>query len=384
VKDLSNTYWCNFTFFNDKVRQSASLGLDAPRPLIYHRWGGLGSHRYQLGFSGDTYEDWNVLAFLPWFTATSSNVGYGYWGHDIGGHQQHGGNKHRTDPELFTRWIQYGVFTPIFKTHSTQNANLDRRIWAYPEHYPYMKAAIELRYALTPYIYDAARETYDTGVSLCRPLYYEYPEEEKAYTWKEEFFFGDKILATALCQPMDKASGKTDRKMWFPAGSDWYDMAHHKMMKGGSIQTLYYTIDENPWYVKAGSIIPLAAEGIQNLQDPTDAWRILVIPGNGKSSYERYEDDGTSQNYVNDYATTLLTKEASLSRIRVHVAPRKGTYKGAPATRTLSLVFEGVTKAPKKVTVNGQTVQGRIEGSAFVVDAPQGPVSQALEVIVTK
>ena len=384
VKDLSNTFWCNFTFFNDKVRQSASLGLDAPRPLIYHRWGGLGSHRYQLGFSGDTYEDWNVLAFLPWFTATSSNVGYGYWGHDIGGHQQHGGNKHRTDPELFTRWIQYGVFTPIFKTHSTQNANLDRRIWAYPEHYPYMKAAIELRYALTPYIYDAARATYDTGVSLCRPLYYEYPEEEKAYTWKEEFFFGDKILATALCQPMDKASGKTERKMWFPAGSDWYDMAHHKMMKGGSIQTLYYTIDENPWYVKAGSVLPLAAQGIQNLQDPTDAWRILVIPGNGKSSYERYEDDGTSQNYVNDYATTLITKEASLSRIRVHVAPRKGTYKGALATRTLSLVFEGVTKAPKKVTVNGEDVSSSVDGTALKVSLGQRSATEELDIIVLR
>ena len=384
VKDLSNTFWCNFTFFNDKVRQSASMGLDAPRPLIYHRWGGLGSHRYQLGFSGDTYEDWNVLAFLPWFTATSSNVGYGYWGHDIGGHQQHGGNKHRTDPELFTRRIQYGVFTPIFKTHSTQNANLDRRIWAYPEHYHYMKAAIELRYALTPYIYDAARATYDTGVSLCRPLYYEYPKEEKAYTWKEEFFFGDKILATALCQPMDKASGKTERKMWFPAGSDWYDMAHHKMMKGGSIQTLYYTIDENPWYVKAGSIIPLAAEGIQNLQDPTDAWRILVVPGNGKSSYERYEDDGTSQNYVNDYATTLLTKEASLSRIRVHVAPRKGTYAGAPATRTLSLVFEGVTKAPKKVTVNGEAVSSSVDGTALKVSLGQRSATEELDIIVLR
>ena len=384
VTDLSNTFWCNYTFFNDKVRQSKSMGLDAPRPLIYHRWGGLGSHRYQLGFSGDTYEEWDVLAFLPWFTSTASNVGYGYWGHDIGGHQQHGGNKHRSDPELFTRWVQYGVFTPIFKTHSTQNANLDRRIWAYPEHYPYMKAAVELRYALTPYIYDAARETFDSGVSICRPLYYEYPEQENAYSWKEEFFFGDKILATALCQPMDKASGKTERKMWFPAGNDWYDMAKHEMRKGGSIQTLYYGIDENPWYVKAGSIIPLAAEGIQNLQSPTDEWRILIVPGSGKSSYTRYEDDGLTQNYVNDYATTLITKEASSAMIQVHVAPRKGSYAGAPATRSLSLVFEGVTKAPKKVTVNGSAVSSSLDGTALKVSLGQRSASEELDIIVLR
>ena len=183
---------------------------------------------------------------------------------------------------------------------------------------------------------------------------------------------------------MDPVTGKTERKMWFPKGNEWYDMAQHKMMKGGSIQTLYYTIDQNPWYVKAGSIIPLAAEGIQNLQDPTDAWRILVIPGNGKSSYERYEDDGTSQNYVNDYATTLLTKEASLSRIRVHVAPRKGTYAGAPATRTLSLVFEGVTKAPKKVTVNGEAVSSSVDGTALKVSLGQRSATEELDIIVLR
>ncbi|MBQ9475493.1 MAG: hypothetical protein IJU69_04480 [Bacteroidales bacterium] len=82
MKGLSNTFWLNYTFFRDKEENSAQ------RPFIYHRWGGLGSHRYQLGFSGDTYDEWSVLKFLPYFTATASNVGYGYWGHDIGGHMQ--------------------------------------------------------------------------------------------------------------------------------------------------------------------------------------------------------------------------------------------------------------------------------------------------------
>lgn len=127
--------------------------------MIYHRWGGLGSHRYQLGFSGDTYDTWDVLAFLPYFTATASNVGYGYWGHDIGGHMQM--VKRPTEAEMMTRWIQYGVFTPIFKTHSNNSSRMERRIWAFPNHYEYMKDAIELRYALSPYIYDMARKAYD-------------------------------------------------------------------------------------------------------------------------------------------------------------------------------------------------------------------------------
>ena len=104
-------------------------------------------------------------------------MGYGYWGHDIGGHMQKRGHERLTDPEMYTRWLQYGVFTPIFKTHSTQSANLERKIWAFPSHFEYMKEAIRLRYTLSPYIYTFAREAYDTGVSLCRPLYYAYPEQ---------------------------------------------------------------------------------------------------------------------------------------------------------------------------------------------------------------
>ena len=113
-----------------------------------------------------------------------------------------------TEPELFTRWLQYGVFSPIFKTHSTRSALFERRIWMFPDHYPYMKAALELRYALTPYIYDMAREAYETGVSLCRPLYYEYPEEPRAYAWKQEYFFGDQILAATICEPVAGDGGQ--------------------------------------------------------------------------------------------------------------------------------------------------------------------------------
>ena len=131
VKGLSNTFWLNHTFFNDKVRSNRGKAPEeAARPLIYHRWGGLGSHRYQLGFSGDTFIKWEVLGYLPQFTATASNVGYGYWGHDLGGHMQR--EDIPTEPELYTRWLQYGVFSPIFKTHCTKSAVLERRFWAFP------------------------------------------------------------------------------------------------------------------------------------------------------------------------------------------------------------------------------------------------------------
>ena len=354
VQRLNNTFWLNWTFFNDKVRQGATEGKSAERPMIYHRWGGLGSHRYQLGFSGDTYDTWEVLAFLPYFTATASNVGYGYWGHDIGGHMQL--VKRPTEAEMMTRWIQYGVFTPIFKTHSNNSSRMERRIWAFPDHYEYMKDAIELRYALSPYIYDMARKAYDTGVSICRPLYYTHPQADQAYEWKEEFMFGDNILATVLCQPLDTLTGKTERRMWFPNGADWYDMAHKEMHKGGSVKTLYYGIDENPWYVKSGTMIPLAAEGIQSLQEQSSDLRLFVAPGVGDSVYKHYEDDGISQSYEEDYAVTEFKKQSTPASCVLEVGQRVGKYDGMPIERNYIVVMGGLKNKPRSVRLNDGSV----------------------------
>ncbi len=386
MEGLSSTFWVNHVFFNDKVRKNRGKDLSrASRPFIYHRWGGLGSHRYQLGFSGDTYIEWDVLKFLPWFTATASNVGYGYWGHDIGGHYQKDGKKHlSTDPEMYTRWLQYGVFTPIFKTHCTTSELLERRFWAFPDHYEIMKEAVELRYALTPYIYDAARQTYDTGVSMTRPLYYYYPEDERAYSWNEEFMFGDNILATVLCEPMNPETGLTERKMWFPAGNDWYDMAHNQLIKGGTTKTLYYAIDENPWFIKAGAIIPLAGEGIQNLQDPTNAWRIYIAPGAGKSEYTRYEDDGLSQAYDTEYATTRISKTSSSSKCTVTVDARKGEYKDMPVDRQLSVIFGGLGRKPSSALVNGKPVESVYDADRkeAVVILPCLPATEIASIVI--
>ena len=378
---LSNTFWLNHTFFNDKVRRNRGLAPEkAERPLIYHRWGGLGSHRYQLGFSGDTHIKWEVLGYLPEFTATASNVLYGYWGHDLGGHMQRG--DHPTDPELFTRWLQYGVFSPIFKTHSTSSAVLERRIWMFPDHYEYMKAALELRYALSPYIYDMAREAYETGISLCRPLYYEYPEKAEAYQWKQEYFFGDNILAATVCEPVG-ADGLAGRDVWLPAGTQWYDMAHHKLLPGGTVQKLQYTIGENCWFVKAGAILPLAGEGIQNLQSVSDELRIYIAPGSGRSSYTHFEDDGVSQAYPTQFSATKIVKVASGSGVTVEIGPAEGSYAGKPASRKLSLVLGGASRCPK-ATLNGQPLECQYnadtrEASVFL---PATPAAEAQKVVV--
>lgn len=342
---LSNTFWLNHTFFNHAERQNPGL-----RPFIYHRWGGLGSHRYPLAFSGDTYATWPMLAYLPYFTATASNVNYGWWGHDIGGHMFHKTQK-ATDPELYTRWLQYGVFTPIFKTHSTKDPRIERCIWCFPDHMFLMRDAIRLRYTLAPYIYNAARENYDTGVGMCRPMYYDYPESDKAYETPEQFMFGNDILATTITQPVDSITGLAPRTIWFPEGT-WFDCATGSMYEGGRTEELHYTLAENPHYAKAGSIIPMNPAIVKNLQQPCDTLVLTFIPG-GDGQLRHYEDDGMSQQYKTNYAVTTVTKKQEGNTVRVRISPREGSFAGASDSRSYELRFPAVFP-PKSVKVNGK------------------------------
>ena len=113
------TFWLNYVFYTDPY-------FGQNRSVILHRWGGLGNHRYQIGFSGDVVGSWDTLSLQPRFTATAANVGFGFWSHDLGGFVV------PVDPELYTRWIQWGAFSPIFRTHCMKNVHNDRRLWTYP------------------------------------------------------------------------------------------------------------------------------------------------------------------------------------------------------------------------------------------------------------
>lgn len=345
TKGLSNTFWLNHTFFRDREANSGT------RPMIYHRWGGLGSHRYEVAFSGDTHASWATLAYLPYFTATASNVCYGYWGHDIGGHYQ---NYPDTDPEMYTRWMQYGVFTPIFKTHATKNRNIERRMWVFPDYFEQLRAAIRLRYTLAPYIYNAARQATDTGVSICRPMYYDWPECDEAYSRPEQFMFGDDILATCIAQPVDSVTGLAPRTIWFPE-CRWFDCATGTMIDGGTVATIDYTIDENPYYARAGAIIPMYPPSVRNLQEPCDELILTIIPGaDGNTAY--YEDDGAGSDYLDRFAVTRIECRHDGTVTRIGIGAREGEYDGMGEMRNYTLRLLAVYP-PREVRIDGRPIE---------------------------
>ena len=160
-------------------------------------------------------------------------------------------------------------------------------------------------------------------------------------------------------------------------------MAHHQTLKGGTVQKLKYSIDQNCWFVKAGAILPLAGEGIQNLQSVSDELRIFIAPGKGRSSYVHYEDDGVSQAYPSQYTTTRIVKNATGSGVTVEIGPVEGSFKGMPSTRKLSLVLGGAPRCPK-ATLNGQPLECQYNAATrkACVFLPPTPASQPQKVVV--
>ena len=338
---LGETFWCNHVFYNDMKQQRKDR-----RAVIYHRWGGLGSHRYPIGFSGDTHSTFGTLAFEPYFTATASNVGFAYWGHDLGGHQYN--PRDNNNPELYLRWMQYGVFTPIFRTHASNHSELERRIWVFPN-FPLLRETVYLRYSLMPYIYTAARECYDTGIAICRPLYYEYPEENNAYLYEDEYFFGNDILVSPITAPAG-SNGLAVRKTWLPEGK-WFDVCRNHLIDGNTEITDSYTQEEIPYFYRAGSIIP-CNPSMSNLKSRPDTLVLKVIPGkDGKANF--YEDENDTEGYQDGlFTNTEISQKRSANQVSLTIAKRTGTFPNMPQQRAYRIEFYGQEK-PEVITVNG-------------------------------
>jgi alpha-glucosidase (family GH31 glycosyl hydrolase) len=355
VESLNNTWWLNYTFFTDMERNSAV------RPMLYHRWGGLGNHRYQIGFSGDAVISWKSLAFQPYFTSSASNVLYGYWSHDIGGHQFGRGSERVLNPELYVRWMQFGALSPIFRTHSTKSSALNKEVWNFQgEYYNALGSAIRLRYQLAPYIYTMARKTYDTGISLCRPLYYDYPENKEAYENPSEYMFGDDLLVAPIVSPME--NGISEKKVWLPAGNDWFEWSTGTLLKGGQYINRVFSLDEYPIYVKAGAVLP-TYPAVKNLSHDPEQCVLAIFPGaNGSTSV--YEDGGNSKDYASAYAYTRVVAKYLTGRVqKIVIMPRKGIYAGMPLTRTYTLRLYGA-EMPVQILANGKKLNYSTEPNA--------------------
>lgn len=359
VEGLSNTWWLNYVFFSDMEKNRDV------RPMLYHRWGGLGNHRYQIGFSGDASITWASLDFQPYFNSTASNVLYGYWSHDIGGHHM----ADRIDPELYIRWMQFGALSPVMRTHSAKSAGLKKEVWNFaPEHADILRNTIRRRYALAPYIYTMARKAYDEGISLCRPMYYEWPEASEAYAFRNQYLFGDDILVapvTALGK-----EGYATVQVWLPEGK-WYEWQTGTMLDGGRTVERTFALDEYPVYVRAGAILPMYGDTVKNLNANDEEILLTLFPG-GSGEFSLYEDNGDDKRYAAEFARTHLKSVRDGNLLTVTVGKRTGDYRGMPAERKFSVKVLA-SAAPVSVTVDGAKADWTYLGEEFalVIEIPR-------------
>jgi alpha-glucosidase len=382
---VNPTWWLNYVHFTDQAREGK-------RPLLFHRWGGLGNHRYEIGFSGDTISVWESLAFQPWFTSTAANVGYAYWSHDIGGHMPG-----VVDPELYTRWIQFGIFSPILRTHTTKNPDAERRIWAYPEPYSeLMRALYHERYAMLPYIYTEARRSCDSGLAFLHPLYYEWPESDEAYSNKNEYMFGEEMIVDPVVTAGDKITGLVGQSVWIPPG-EWIEAETGKHFRGPLTVRRKFSIRQVPVYVRAGAIVPMAPAMLYSSEKPLDPLIVKVYPlADGQNSqYTLYEDAGDNREYQQGQAawTTISAAEKS-GELTINIAPVEGGYPGMLTTRSYQIWLPG-DWPPQTVTVNGKpsgysaetsSLGWRFEGNTLttVITLPSFPVAVGVVVEVQR
>jgi alpha-glucosidase len=253
-----------------------------------------------------------------------------------------------------------------------------------------------MRYALQPYIYTEARRTYDTGVAFFRPLYYDWPREDAAYTSKGEYLFGDQMLAAPVTAPADKVSGLASEKVWLPEG-DWTEWPTGKHFAGPVNVERRFSIEQTPIYLRAGAIVPMQPPMRYTGEKPIDPLIVNVWPlkPGSTSSYQVYEDSGVSVEYQRGvFALTPIKAAQTGDVLKVEIGPVDGGYPGMPKTRGYEVRLPA-DWPPAAVTVNGVQVKqagpdGKggwsFEGNTLttVIPVPSGSVASKVTVEVRR
>ena len=328
------------------------------RGLILSRYSGLGSHRYPLGFSGDTIVSWKSLDFQPYFTNSAANAGYTWWSHDIGGHM-----KGVQDDELYIRWLQYGVFSPINRLHSSNSDFRGKepwkRSWAINE---IAQRYLRLRHKMIPYLYTANYRTHTEGEPICMPMYYRYNDKD-AQKPKNQYIFGGQLIVAPITSPADKRTNLACVDVWLPCGR-WTDIFNGRIYNGGRWVKMYRDVDSIPVLAPAGAIIPMYENDRTNDLSLDQTLELRIYRGNGR--YELYDDDGMTNAYKNGaYAEfTVEEKDGKIKFCATPVCDERGIL---PKERNIKLVFCDIeaddmliTLSDKPITVELDNVKVRV------------------------
>lgn len=329
------------------------------RPLILSRYAGPGSHRYPIGFSGDTVTTWESLKFQPYFTATAANIAYGWWSHDIGGHMW--GYR---DEELTARWFQLGVFSPINRLHSTASRFATKEPWKFDAvHGAVMADSLRLRHRLIPYLYTMNERAHAAGEPLVRPLYWQDHRLETILGSRTTFLFGTELLVAAITDPADRRTKHAAVETWLPAGQ-WVDFFTGLRYEGGRLVRLHRPVASIPVLARAGAIVPLTAGNWLGVENP-DALELRVFAG-ADGAFTLYEDDDALEPRSVRTRVSWSDADGTLT-----VEPAEGALDVVPARRHWTVRLAGV--APCRAS----GVPSRYDEATGTLTVELGPVATA-------
>ncbi len=317
------------------------------RPFLLTRAAYTGGHRYSAAWTGDNISSWEHLRLAIPMCLNLSISGQPFVGTDIGGFIGH------PSGELFARWLQLGVFTPLMRAHSVIN-EANKEPWEYGDRYTDInRSTIELRYRLLPYLYSAMFHASETGIPPMRPLLFDYPADPEFRRNETEFLFGPDLLIAPVITP-----GATSRRVRLPAGH-WYDYWTDSLYAGNQFVDVDAPLERIPIFVRAGSVIPTRQVVQYTDQSPIDPLTLTVFPLPGGSdtsgTTEYYEDDGHSFAYRDGaYYRRTLFSVLKDDFLHVSISSVKGTF--APGKRTLVVRIVGQANQPGEVRINGRSL----------------------------
>ena len=297
--------------------------------IILSRYAGPGSHRYPIGFSGDTRMTWSNLAFQPYFTATASNIGYTWWSHDIGGHAR--GCK---DDELMIRWVQFGVFSPINRLHSNACEFNGKEPWNYKTCDLICKF-LRLRHQLIPYLFTMNYLTSEEGQPLIRPMYYTHSEKENAYLVPNHYWFGSEMIVAPITQKSNATYFRAGVNVWLPEGR-WVDVFTGHIYTGERMIKMYRTTESIPVLAKAGAIIPLdKGDGDWKCIDNPVNIQISVY-GGADNTFSLYEEKDEKHSFT-DFKLSWNNDQSAIFEIE----PVRGSKSVIPRIRNYTISLCG-------------------------------------------
>ena len=370
VKGLDPLWALNHYHFLDNAK-------DNHRPLILSRFCGAGSQRYPLGFSGDTTQTWKSLDYQPGYTATASNVAYPWWSHDIGGHCM--GIK---DDELYLRWVQLGVFSPVMRLHSTNNEFMGKEPWNYSGSVGRIATqALRFRHKLLPYIYTMNYRTHTECRAICEPMYYAYPEDKSAYECRNEFFYGTELIVAPVTEHTSAKTNLAGVNVWIPEGR-YTDIFTDRIYSGNQFVKMFRDIETIPVLAKEGAIIPMSENCRKN--DCTNPASLEILVYRGNNTFTLYEDDGETLSYQNgEYLKTAMTVAENGNNVRFTIAKAEGTVSVVPEKRTYTVKFGDITGGKVSVTVDGAEYDAGVKNNGKLELTVTAKADSTVEIAVS-